>query len=154
MQFPDYNGHVAFLQYVHKAKHCHKTIPTVNNSDKQLYVIANLSYPDTTFYHPWPIDRYHEWVNAKSSNENTLESGWNCHESNFIYKYPADTLMVWIFDVQENMHMGWDSVIDNHVVLQNYYLSIKDLQSLDWRIYYPPTPEMRKMKMWPPYGTY
>jgi len=39
----------------------------------------------------------------------------------------------------------------DYLVLQRYYLSLQDLQKLNWRVSYPPTPEMKDMKMYPAY---
>ena len=36
-------------------------------------------------------------------------------------------------------------------LLQEYEISFDDLEKLGWNLYYPPTPEMKDIKMWPPY---
>ena len=36
-------------------------------------------------------------------------------------------------------------------LLQEYEISFDDLEKLGWHLYYPPTPEMKDIKMWPPY---
>ena len=72
-------------------------------------------------------------------------------ESKFI---SMDTLIVFVFNSDTLSSRGWDYVKDHNNVTQRYDLSLSNLRNLNWRIAFPPTEEMRNIKMWPPYGTY
>ena len=65
-----------------------------------------------------------------------------------------DTLIVFVFNSDTLSSRGWDYVKDHNNVTQRYDLSLSNLRNLNWRIAFPPTEEMRNIKMWPPYGTY
>lgn len=41
----------------------------------------------------------------------------------------------------------------NNTIIQRYDLSLQDLQDANWMLTYPPSPNMRTIKMWPPYGS-
>ena len=75
---------------------------------------------------------------------------WDTYES--ILKH--DTLMVFVFNADTLSTYGWDYAKEHYMVAQRYDLSLSDLQNLNWRLTFPPTEEMRNMKMWPSYGTY
>lgn len=50
----------------------------------------------------------------------------------------------------------WKSIVENYDVLVRYDLSLNDIDCLRddmgvATLYYPPTPEMKYIKMWPPY---
>jgi hypothetical protein len=62
--------------------------------------------------------------------------------------------MFYIFDYKVLTTNKWAEVRDNYMVTQRYDLSLDDLRRLDWKLSFPPTEEMRNIKMWPPYGTY
>ena len=65
-------------------------------------------------------------------------------------------LMVFVFDADTIDYYGWSYIRDNHINItkQRYDLSLDDLIKLDFILQFPPTEEMRNIKMWPPYGTY
>ena len=45
----------------------------------------------------------------------------------------------------------WETIRKDYKILIRYDLSRQDLKKLDWCFYYPPTEEMKGMKMFPPY---
>ena len=89
-------------------------------------------------------------VGAHNYNNEVLISRGS-YESKFI---SMDTLIVFVFNSDTLSSRGWDYVKDHNNVTQRYDLSLSNLRNLNWRIAFPPTEEMRNIKMWPPYGTY
>ena len=130
-------------------KNHHSFIRFVNNSDKSIYVYGSMEYPDTLrgseggFSSPYKI--YPNTENADALR---------------LYEYyedllgergiPSDTLMVYVLDAElfedRDIHI-YDAVI------QRYDLSLQDLQHVNWRLAYPPSPNMSAIKMYPPYGS-
>lgn len=74
------------------------------------------------------------------------------YEQMFICEF--DTLIVFVFTADSLDLYGLDYVKRNYLVSQRYDISLSDLQQLNWQLRFPPTEEMRNIKMWPPYGTY
>ena len=55
--------------------------------------------------------------------------------------------MFFIYDEEVLRNNDWKEV-RNNMYLQRYELSLQDLRKLNFTIPYPPTPEMKDMKMW------
>lgn len=71
----------------------------------------------------------------------------------------VDTLSVYVFDIDTIALYSWDTVAKNNMVLQRYDLSLTDLEGMSIKdyysiLYFPPTETMKRIHMWPPYGTY
>lgn len=62
--------------------------------------------------------------------------------------------MIFVFNGDTLARHGIQYVMENHLVDQRYDLSLNDLKQLNWQLFFPPSAEMRNIKMWPPYGTY
>ena len=75
-----------------------------------------------------------------------------CYEADFGYSY--DTLLIFVFNADTLDTFGWDYVREHYMVLQRYDLSLGDLQSVNFRLSFPPNDAMKHIHMWPPYGTY
>ena len=65
---------------------------------------------------------------------------------------PKDTLSIFIFSSDTLNKYSWEEVRRDYKILKRYDLSIQDLELLDYKVYYPPTPTMSRMKMYPKYG--
>lgn len=120
---------------------CHKIISVVNNSDNAIYVMADNSYPDTTYIKhssgPALYPQYYK-VASNEINHNVLRDK-DCYEAIFISEtlLPSDTLMVFIFDAAIIENESWSVIMNEYKVLKRYDLSLADLQALDWTITYP-----------------
>jgi len=69
-----------------------------------------------------------------------------------LYKYKnTDTLSFFILSPDTILKYGWEDVRKNYRILKRYDLSYSDVESLDFKIYYPPTQAMKHMKMYPLY---
>ncbi|MCK9618285.1 MAG: hypothetical protein M0R21_10685 [Lentimicrobiaceae bacterium] len=120
---------------------CHKTIQFINNSNKSLYLMGDLYYPDTLdFIHsssPEPESTIYK-VYPNKNNTKALRRRV-CFEDAFDdgMSIPSDTLMVYVFDAEIIEKIPWSSVTHYYLVLKRYDLSLQDLQRMNWTITYP-----------------
>ena len=63
----------------------------------------------------------------------------------------TDTVRVFVLDKKQYDETDWDTIRDQYLILQRYDFAKADLNFLGWHIAYPPTPEMKDIKMWPSY---
>ena len=63
----------------------------------------------------------------------------------------TDTIRVFVFDSKQYEETDWFAIRDQNLILQRYDFSRADLDVMGWHIAYPPTPEMKDIKMWPSY---
>ena len=72
-------------------------------------------------------------------------------KSAFYRKFPDGKLQLKLY----NSEILKDDAEDNDDLekglVQVYEINYDDLGKIGWHIYYPPTPEMKDIKMWPPY---
>lgn len=72
----------------------------------------------------------------------------------------SDTISIFVFSTDTLSLLGWEAVRDRYNIIQRYDISLNEYISLYTNLptyefpSFPPTPEMRNIKMWPPYGTY
>lgn len=81
---------------------------------------------------------------------------WPCYSSWTIRGDGRGHKMVRLFivkikDVQE---YGWVEVAKKNMILQRYDITDFDMEKINYRISFPPSPSMVNVSMWPPYGTY
>ncbi|MBQ3581202.1 MAG: hypothetical protein II975_09465 [Bacteroidales bacterium] len=130
-----------------------------NNANYKISIYSNLIpphdysnpvvYPDTTL--PY----------SKSPQMRDVEAGRSCVYSQTSATieqryagYNTDTISIFVFSFDTLNSFGWDAVRNTYNVLQRYDISILDYNSLSDFPTFPPSEEMRNIKMWPPYGTY
>ncbi len=112
-------------------------------------------YPDTT------ITFAMHFVQFPFKAKATTEYVFLCyHDVAKVYEYyKTDTLSFFIFDnslIEGTGLHEWEKVAKNYDIMARYDFSLEDLRSLSVSnlsiaISYPPTPEMKDIKMWPPY---
>lgn len=66
-------------------------------------------------------------------------------------RLPADTMSFFIFHTDTLESNSWEAIFNEYKVLKRYDLSLEDVQSLNYTIPYPPTEQMKDMRMYPPY---
>ena len=71
----------------------------------------------------------------------------------FETEWQTDTIHVFLFDVEIVNSISWKEIADRYLILQRYDFSLKDIEELKHTFFYPPTPEMAHIHMWPPYET-
>lgn len=72
-------------------------------------------------------------------------------KSEFLKYLPKDTLSIFIFHTDTLNKYSWEEVRNGYKILKRYDLSYKDLEKLQFKIPYPPSPGMAKMKIYPKY---
>jgi len=78
-------------------------------------------------------------------------------EETYSYNYQYfenknDTLCFFIWDTDTANVVSWDLIQSKYHILQRYDISKMDLESLHWKLTYPPTEAMKYIKMYPPYS--
>jgi hypothetical protein len=100
-------------------------------------------YPDTSItlkYKPYPLGSF--------LSTNFASADWK-EEIEFL---PKDTLSIFIFSTDTLNKYSWEEVRRDYKILKRYELSYEDCKLLKFRVPYPPTPAMSRMKMYPKYG--
>lgn len=80
-----------------------------------------------------------------------INLGLGTLENLFNQEWQCDTVSFFIFDVNVVDTCSWDDIVQNYWVLQRYDFTKEDLDRIRCQISYPPSPEMKDIKMWPPY---
>lgn len=139
---------IFFLASTCENENCHKTIPFANYSDKTLWIVESYAPPSDTSLSPSSIS------NIDANPANIV----NCNEINSSLLWQRDCyegvslVRIYIYDLDVIKTVPKDTIIDNYMILRRYDLTVDNLQSLNWKIPYPPTEAMRSMKMYPAYG--
>ncbi len=116
-----------------------------NSSDKPIWVCGSYRHSRGFECQEWTA------VDAGKCDEFFWSSG-------NIYKFlkAKDTLRVYISDVRPdgniNESMGWPEILSKFKIVQRYDVSGDDLRLFKrGNLAYPPTENMKSIKMWPPY---
>ena len=140
----------------------HYHIPFKNNTTHSIYVYpeskeqyhAFPSYQDTILqpYYPDPsVDTANYKIMPK---EKSIDALFRMSAYEAVFGYEFDTLLVFIFNADTLETYGWDTIRAYYKVEQRYDLSLEDLQNIGFKLSFPPTEAMKRIHMWPPYGTY
>ncbi|MDR0872653.1 MAG: hypothetical protein LBN27_04180 [Prevotellaceae bacterium] len=129
-------------------------IKFVNKSGISVYINKSFEYPDTIVGTPAPTYWQKKVVSGETNTYalNLFDISW---ETQFRGKgIPSDTLMVFVFDANklDSLYKESSSVDVFSTLLKRYDLSLQDLQQVNWVLTYPPSTEMKYIKMYPPYG--
>ena len=125
----------------------HRTININNMSDETVYVMGDWIYPNWTSFKSALVYGNGGKTNPKEVNKKafTLEPN-HFWENNF--GMMSDTLWIYVLD-SVKLNSGVTSL---DAVRQCYGVTLSDLYRLNWTISYPPTPEMKDIKMYPVYS--
>lgn len=120
------------------------------------------SYPDSLL----PAEKYNLYkIGDKLSDylidikPNSTNSLWSCISYNddtstcLREAMSSDTLSVFIIHADTLNKYGYDMIASENRIMIRYDFSIKDLQELNYKITFPPSPLMKNIKMYPPYET-
>ncbi len=126
-----------------------KYIQFTNNSEKGIITAYSEWYPDTIpfFYYnnEYEAKEYaYRFVPPYSTNDTTFKNVTNLF-------YNSDTLSFYVIDEEVYKKEGPFRVQLYNLVKQRYDLSKADMEYLEYKLSYPPSPKMRGMKMFPPY---
>lgn len=101
----------------------------VNLSLKRIHFDGGYTYPDTSI----ALILHGEEVAPNSQQVFGIQGKW---EERF-KDLPADTLMIFIFDVDTLTLVPWNRVRSEYKILKRYDLSLQDLKDRDWKVIYP-----------------
>lgn len=102
-------------------------------------------YPDTTL-REFQEHSYKIQPNEKYDLIATVNRTW---DEKYNEDFPADTMSIFVLHADTfNLH-DWSTIREDYKILIRYDLSLDDLKRLNYNIYYPPTPEMEGIKMYP-----
>lgn len=122
-------------------------------------------YPDTSITFPW-WKTIGEGVVPKEKTlafKGLVRGVYELHKADtlsfFIFDNRLIESRIWVEDSESGGHWeneAWDKAVEEYDVLVRYDLSLDDLNKLRddkdlITLHYPPTPEMKHIKMWPPY---
>ncbi|GHU85653.1 hypothetical protein FACS1894153_1260 [Bacteroidia bacterium] len=112
-----------------------------------IYEFSPTSYPDTTL--PVYLDKNMIFMSEPNTERTIFGTGirWD----KIIIELPKDTLSIFVFNYDTLKNYTWEEINENYKILVRYDLSYNDLNMLKFTIHYPPTIEMKNMKMYPPY---
>ena len=126
------------------------SIDFYNKSGKPICYLLSLNYflfyPDTVL--PQLPQKFPDLYKINDELHNVI-MGYT--EDEIYSLLPADTLSIFFFDPDTLAKYDWETIRKDYKILIRYDLSRQDLKKLDWCFYYPPTEEMKGMKMFPPY---
>lgn len=88
-------------------------------------LVSKLGNPTSTFI----MSDHHNWVRSLSE---------------------SDTVRIFIFDKEYLDNNDWSTVREEYSILR-YDLTLQNVHDFGNQLFYPPTPEMKDIKMWPPY---
>ena len=129
-------------------KDCHDRIVFLNKSSRTLYIM-NEDSAILFRYNGSPYSKSYKALPNEKNNTalfNVMSGRSYCYENTL-----KDTLYIFIFEEDVLANHSWADVVDKNLVLQRYNLSLHDLQQLNWQISYPPSEQMKDMKMYPPF---
>ena len=132
----------------------HNSIIFINNTDVPIDVSYSLDYPDLDLgsYDINKKQEHQRRIMPNKASSNPLMFGdINASWEDRFQVLAVDTLIIQVFDSRIIDEYIWSKIRSDYMILQQYFVSLENLQSVDWRISYPPTPEMKDIKMWPPY---
>ena len=69
-------------------------------------------------------------------------------------EFQTDTMSFFFLSTEQLSSRNWDYIRTSYKILQRYDISRDDFLSIKQYPVFPPSEEMRNIKMWPPYGTY
>lgn len=123
----------------------HKNIELVNNSEYSICAVSGFGYPDTLSVHVYGAENHEIKPHESSAQYDDLRDydGWE-----YVFNR-IDTLMIFVLDYK-GINAN-DGRVTSDMIWQRYDLSLDDLEYLEWKLTYPPTPAMRYIKMYPPY---
>jgi hypothetical protein len=121
-----------------------------NRSNQELLVYLGRGsggtlYPDTLL----PPTEVGSYVRSNYTQRLSL-SGRGNFEAVYSEK-GVDTLSFFFLSRNTITKYGWSNVYANYRILVRYDLSLSDINHLKSRLSYPPSTDMRYMKMYPPY---
>jgi hypothetical protein len=127
----------------------HYSINIINNSENAIFFYGGNAYPDTTILDQNPSSGGD--LSYKINGKTAKIMGYRDPIELRFKHSQTDTIVFFLFDANTLETMPWDIVMKKYLILQRFDVSLQDMQRLNWTITYPPTVEMKDIKMYPPY---
>jgi hypothetical protein len=108
-------------------------LKVVNNSNKSIYADYYQSYPDTTLAANSKFGNFDKKVNPNGTI--TLGRGGTWERA--FKEDIQQKILVFIFDASIVENTPWDTIRSKYLVLKRYDLTLKDLDSLNFKAAYP-----------------
>jgi hypothetical protein len=120
----------------------------VNNTTDSLYSIIQYNYPDTLLIDTGSGEITANFIATGETKKVFSSMKWERRISTI---NEQKTISIFLFTVDTLDKYPWSQIKKDNKILQRYALSVDDLIKLDWKVTYPPSPQMKDMKMYPPY---
>ena len=132
---------ILLLQVITSSVTCKKghgddRLTVVNNSNKSIYVILQYNYPDTSINdESWTYLAY----NYLQVDSNSSKNLWNSLDWEKVIrdKNASNTMMVFVFDLNNVINKPWMQIQADYDVLKRYDVTIDQLNALNWKVTYP-----------------
>lgn len=105
----------------------------VNNSNENMWVFHSASYPDTSFLST--INDYTHSRNGYIKSGEEQIQGERCRWDDYFNNYVKSDTVMFFFVLDEGQ--GLDKLDEIHTILKRMDLTLSDLYSMNWTIYYP-----------------
>ena len=119
------------------------------------YQCSNVNiYPDTSLPLQPPLSLIEIDDVEPYRSKVIIDISWKWEE--VFEEFNTDTIPFFVIRTDSLNILGWDSIRMSYNILQRYDVSIEDVCEILIRsdMTFPPSVEMKSIKMWPPYGTY
>ena len=108
-------------------------LKVINNSNRSIYAAYSQEYPDTTIVFSAAPFYSNPWK-AYPSETITLGRGGSWEDA--FKERIQQKLIIFIFDASIADKTPWDTIKMNYLILKRYDLTMKELDSLDFKVIY------------------
>ena len=130
-----------------------------NNTSHNLGWYLSLVYPDTSLPHDDDlVNIENDWDQFGPATLYFGTTSFASEQAVIHWLNPNDTVSIFVFHTDTLKLYPWDTIRDDYKILVRYDLSADDIHSMPLRqhlgtylIPVPPSPQMEKMHMYPPY---
>lgn len=127
----------------------HTTIHVLNQSDSTVYIFDDV-ISQGMLNHLSFSTIMHQGEGVKAFPNEWNSSAMRLYGSYYEYAFNKQYDSLWVYFL-DAYTLEVESNFTNDAVRGCYVLSLNDLMSLNWKIVYPPTEEMKNVKMIPSY---
>ena len=124
----------------------------INQSDNDLYMGIGFD-SISSFYTPPDYVAFDDFRLCKQ-NEKKFFYCTGLFWDEFFKSYNLKTVSIFLLDSDTVQTYDIQTLKEGYKIKCRYDVTLKDLDLFRCTFTYPPTPEMRDIKMWPPYSTF
>ena len=109
-------------------------LKVINNSDKTIYAENSAAYPDTSLI--FTISPFNHNPDKAAPGETiSIVRGGSWEEA--FNENIHQKLIIFIFDAAIADSTPWETIKKNYLILKRYDLTLKDIDSLNFKVIYP-----------------